>query len=254
MVIGAIIRLIITVNIILFDRIFNAQQKTEINTLRGIFIICVKFAYVNILMERAVATKFSSKYQEHSLFGGVFVLAVWWVICGGLGAFEQILFTIIASLILPFVSLYLMEKWNKHQYHSLPEMSKSLSSRYQIVENIRTLRMFRRWSYFFIVVILLETITLFSNYAILLPRGMVYEWRLVSNIYDLLFASYTLVCPLLLIKSHPHLQFRFEQLLNGTDSNSALIKPEIGRKYIQQDDFDAYFQRLNNTWQKHGLQ
>ncbi|CAD5214126.1 unnamed protein product [Bursaphelenchus xylophilus] len=250
LVAGATIRMAIVINIISFDFFFSCQQKTYLNMIRGTLIVATKFSYLNVVAERAVATKKAARYEGSGFTSGVVILVIWWTLCGLLGIFEPLLFIVIVSLILPAISIILMEKYNKRQYHSLPQMAKSLSARYQIVENIRTLRMFRRWSYLYVVVIFLEAIMLFMNVSLVLPRGMIYEWRLISNLYDMLFVSYTLICPLFLIRAHPHLQIAFDRLLYGKTTSKRFPR-DVSQKYIHHEDANAYFERLHSTWQRH---
>uniref|UniRef100_A0A1I7RXQ1 G protein-coupled receptor n=1 Tax=Bursaphelenchus xylophilus TaxID=6326 RepID=A0A1I7RXQ1_BURXY len=154
------------------------------------------------------------------------------------------------GIILHFPVIILTSRWIKTQ-RLYPTYTASLSTKYQVSENIRVLLMCRHWLYFYIATNMVS-----KAWFLLAIRSFIKNqktnWRMFSNLYDLTHAIYMFFFPIFLVYGNRNLQKRLKTLfgvrrgkVEASEKGYELEENSV----VDTEDFSGHFRRLQMSWE-----
>uniref|UniRef100_A0A0K0DZ00 G-protein coupled receptors family 1 profile domain-containing protein n=1 Tax=Strongyloides stercoralis TaxID=6248 RepID=A0A0K0DZ00_STRER len=227
--------------------------------------LCVVMLIINpvvIAIERTFASIFLKSYEEFkSILCNFFLRVVSWILSllfmGGFYMAQSEIATIFyfvitilintATLII-FSTLFFI---NKRKFSNVGNVIKnSLSYKYQITENIRTLKML---SIFIAEVLIIQVILqsmLSVIYFYLIPNKMFYEYQIFSNVFDIINAFFLTTFFLPILLAHKETKKLFFNILKirKTKINAVTPKNILGNDLIIYNTNHDNIKMLQEIW------
>ncbi|CAD5224410.1 unnamed protein product [Bursaphelenchus okinawaensis] len=224
----------------------SSTVKDALFRYRTVFLLQVHLCALNVFIERTLAIRFISKYEKAPISIGFSILLFWWSMTIFMVYGPSIVIVESISFVANVSTIVLMRRW-LHNQRATSVNATTLTTRYQISENIRTLIMCRYWVYFYTVIGLIEKILLLIAFICFL-LGMKKPWRTSSNLYDLVNSFYMMFYTMFLVYGDSALQEKLIKLI-GRRFAAELVCSNKNNRVVNQDDFESYFQRLAASWE-----
>uniref|UniRef100_A0AAF5DKZ6 G-protein coupled receptors family 1 profile domain-containing protein n=1 Tax=Strongyloides stercoralis TaxID=6248 RepID=A0AAF5DKZ6_STRER len=212
--------------------------------------LCVVMLIINpvvIAIERTFASIFLKSYEEFKSILCNFFLRVVSVKIATIFYFVITILINTATLII-FSTLFFI---NKRKFSNVGNVIKnSLSYKYQITENIRTLKML---SIFIAEVLIIQVILqsmLSVIYFYLIPNKMFYEYQIFSNVFDIINAFFLTTFFLPILLAHKETKKLFFNILKirKTKINAVTPKNILGNDLIIYNTNHDNIKMLQEIW------
>ncbi|CAD5233114.1 unnamed protein product [Bursaphelenchus xylophilus] len=243
-------RILIVLNVFDQNKFLPPEMVDVIQHYRGLFMYQVQFCFLNILLERSIAMAWPDRYERVNICVGVVILVVWWIFFTLFLYVIPVYVALTLGIILHFPVIILTSRWIKTQ-RLYPTYTASLSTKYQVSENIRVLLMCRHWLYFYIATNMVS-----KAWFLLAIRSFIKNqktnWRMFSNLYDLTHAIYMFFFPIFLVYGNRNLQKRLKTLfgvrrgkVEASEKGYELEENSV----VDTEDFSGHFRRLQMSWE-----
>ncbi|CAD5233112.1 unnamed protein product [Bursaphelenchus xylophilus] len=220
-VLQATVRGICVLNILTYNLLVSPSVTIKLLGLRAFFMNQMLLAFLNVFIERFVAHKMSARYEKAPLYLGVAIIACW--------------------------ALFLANRWIKLQ-NTASTGSASLSKRYQMNENIKTLTMCRPWIIFYLITNVVHAFLLYAALCSFLMDGK-NSVKILAQLMDILYAAYVATYTLVLVNGHQGLKAHFRVLLRNRSKVTMESYNYIATTIkTNNEDFDGHFKRLDQAW------
>ncbi|CAD5233111.1 unnamed protein product [Bursaphelenchus xylophilus] len=220
-VLQATVRAIFVLHILTYEMLVSPAVGRKLFGLRAFFVNQMLLAFLNVFIERFVAYKMSARYEKAPLYLAVVIIVCW--------------------------ALFLANRWIKLQ-NTAPTGNASLSKRYQMTENIKTLTMCRPWIILYLITNVAHAFLLFAAIFLFLMDGTNSVKLLVQSM-DILYAAYVATYTLVLVNGHQGLKAHFRILLwNRSKVTMESYNYLATTLKTNNEDFDGHFKRLDQAW------
>ncbi|CAD5208408.1 unnamed protein product [Bursaphelenchus xylophilus] len=221
-VLQASVRSICVLNILTYEMLVPTVVVFKLIDLRAFFMNQMLLSFLNVFIERFIALKLSARYEKAPLYIGVVITACW--------------------------ALLLSNRWIKRHNKVVSTGSVSLSKRYQMNENIKTLRMCRPWIIFYLITNVVHALLLYAAICSFLMDGK-NSVKLLMQAMDVLYAVYVAAYGLILVNGHQGLRAHFRVLLGNRSKVTVESFNYLATNLrTNNENFDGHFKRLRRAW------
>uniref|UniRef100_A0A1I7RXP8 G_PROTEIN_RECEP_F1_2 domain-containing protein n=1 Tax=Bursaphelenchus xylophilus TaxID=6326 RepID=A0A1I7RXP8_BURXY len=246
-VLQATVRAIFVLHILTYEMLVSPAVGRKLFGLRAFFVNQMLLAFLNVFIERFVAYKMSARYEKAPLYLAVVIIVCWWISTYLLTYVVEIGAVTLLCILSPCVALFLANRWIKLQ-NTAPTGNASLSKRYQMTENIKTLTMCRPWIILYLITNVAHAFLLFAAIFLFLMDGTNSVKLLVQSM-DILYAAYVATYTLVLVNGHQGLKAHFRILLwNRSKVTMESYNYLATTLKTNNEDFDGHFKRLDQAW------
>ncbi|CAD5213520.1 unnamed protein product [Bursaphelenchus xylophilus] len=247
------LRILIVIQTIRYGEIFTDHVMAQLYVYRNWMMVGCNLAHLGVIIERTMAT-FYPDYQSSRFFWGVLISLLQWGIgylLNWLDSDGPAVFKIIVpvlAIILPGIGLFVVKRVNTRHYLNKGELS--LAEKYQITENVRTLKTFEYVIYICAYCNITTSLLMVVIIIWLQRPETLYTFRVVSNFYDLICASYAFLFPWFLLRNHAD-AWKITRSLFGhrEDSRTQVEQVNVlGETIVKRYDNAEYFEKLYDTW------
>ncbi|CAD5233113.1 unnamed protein product [Bursaphelenchus xylophilus] len=244
-------RVIIVANILAYDTLVPLNVKKLLQFCRGVCVYQVQFGFLSILIERLIAVNLPHRYEKTPIYVGIAMVVIWWLIVAVLVRSMSAGYAILLEVSVHLLALFLTQHWiSSQRAYSRP--TATLSTRYQVVENIKTLSMFRYWVYFYVFMgIIQKVLILFCVRAF--EVGDKELWRVFSSFFELAHATYFVFYPAFLLYGSHQLRRRLYSMFRIRNRSTIAAESHVAGHTEGMGDADAFnthFKRLEESWER----
>ncbi|KAE9555439.1 hypothetical protein FO519_001376 [Halicephalobus sp. NKZ332] len=222
-------------------------------TLRALHSGFMHFFVINllsILIERTVSTLMARTYEKtFKLYVIVFLMSLPWIFSFLMACVDKYYFLSTDLFLLTYMSLniacnltfLILHQFNKGKFKG---SGNSLSHRYQLQENIQTLKALGRISVVYVIYSITEMTLSYLMFMVNYPARNLEGFFFIACIFDLLVAVHFLAIPWMFIFSHKELRKSFRP------KNRTSIRPGLS-DMLKTDGYterEIYFRMLQQQW------